>query len=101
MLDNQHRAVYRVHHALLAQLGERRVYYVVGLDNEADADVRVIPCEPNCSKSVLPTGNLNNVRCFTACGTEIKPLNDMRGRYDSSKSFAQHHVEFRPLPAAA
>ncbi len=81
MLSDYHRAVYRLHYRLQQQIDERRVYYVVEQIAENVFRIQLVTCCPTAHAVPLPLQEGHCVQCFTAKGTEIKPLETPTGRY--------------------
>lgn len=104
MLEAHRRAVYRVHSQLGVQVGNRRMFYVVGRESGDEYVVRVVRCDPHAPKRQLPAmaADIEDVQYFTAKGLEIKPLSDACGRFDPAATTIMQHVSLTyPATAAA
>lgn len=108
MLDNHHRAVYRAHSSLQAQVGNHRVYYAVSEGEEGEYSVVATTCAPTAPKRELASYLAPQLppkpqpQFFAARGNEIVRLYDARGRIDDSSH--TYHALVRldcALPQAA
>jgi hypothetical protein len=81
MLNDYHRAVYRLHYRLQRQMDQKRVYYVVEQIADNVFRILLVTCCPTAQAVPLPQEEGHCVQCFTAKGTDISRLDHPRGRY--------------------
>lgn len=98
-LDAHQRAVYRLHSALSQDIGEKRVYYVVGQVDEVKFRVRAV--RYSCQAPKQPLNLLlpddENVQCFSAQGPEILRVVDGMGRFNLDQTTMLHNIDLTPL----